>query len=105
MTMRGRSQVTSKGTVTIPVEIRRELGIEEGDVLVFEREGDHIVLSRSRSVVEETAGVFAAYARGTDYSDADWDRMIGDAIAEDYLRELEESKREPRDDDDDGLAE
>jgi len=34
--MRTRSRVTSKGQVTLPVVLRRRLGIEAGDDLVFE---------------------------------------------------------------------
>ncbi len=33
------SKLTSKGQVTIPVEVRRRLGAETGDRLVFEVEG------------------------------------------------------------------
>ena len=32
------SRVTSKGQVTIPAEVRKALGIEQGDDLVFELE-------------------------------------------------------------------
>ena len=31
-----RARVTAKGQVTIPVEVRRSLGIEQGDELLFE---------------------------------------------------------------------
>lgn len=34
------SKLTSKGQVTIPVELRRRLGAETGDKLVFEMDGD-----------------------------------------------------------------
>ena len=34
------SKLTSKGQVTIPVEVRRRLGAETGDKLVFEIAGD-----------------------------------------------------------------
>ncbi len=37
--MEARARVTSKGQVTVPVEVRRGLGIQEGDVLVFELAG------------------------------------------------------------------
>ena len=50
--------VTRKGQVTIPVEIRRALGIREGDRVGFTMEDGHVTLSRPQSVVERTAGVF-----------------------------------------------
>lgn len=36
------STVTSKGQVTIPAEVRHRLGIDAGDRLVFEIEGEQI---------------------------------------------------------------
>ena len=38
------SKVTSKGQVTIPIEMRRELGIKEGDKVLFVNDGKRIVL-------------------------------------------------------------
>jgi antitoxin PrlF len=48
--------VTRKGQVTIPVEIRKALGIKEGDKVAFVLEDDQVKLSRMGSVVEQTAG-------------------------------------------------
>lgn len=36
--MEGKARVTSKGQITIPKEIRRALGVREGDSLMFEVE-------------------------------------------------------------------
>lgn len=38
------AKVTSKGQVTIPVAIRRMLGIREGDKLLFVEDGEKVVL-------------------------------------------------------------
>lgn len=38
------AKVTSKGQVTIPVAIRRMLGIREGDKILFVEEGEKVVL-------------------------------------------------------------
>jgi antitoxin PrlF len=51
--------VTSKGQVTIPVEIRRLLGVRTRDKVVFRVEDDQVHLARSGSVVERTAGALA----------------------------------------------
>jgi antitoxin PrlF len=48
--------VTRKGQVTIPADIRRALGIEEGDKVAFVLEDDQVKLTRKGSVVEQTAG-------------------------------------------------
>lgn len=37
-------RVTGKGQVTIPKELRDELGIESGTEVVFERQGDHLIV-------------------------------------------------------------
>jgi len=49
--------VTRKGQVTVPAEIRRALGIKEGDRVAFVMEGDEVRLVVKGSVVERTAGV------------------------------------------------
>ncbi len=54
--MKIRAQVTSKGQITIPVALRRLLGIKKGDRLEFET-GRHGV----RVCVEEKASPFAKY--------------------------------------------
>jgi antitoxin PrlF len=48
--------VTRKGQVTIPAEIRRALGIKEGDKVAFVFEDDQVKLTLPGSVVEQTAG-------------------------------------------------
>lgn len=40
------SRVTSKGQVTIPVEVRRAIGIRPGDAVDFVREGERFVVRR-----------------------------------------------------------
>jgi AbrB family looped-hinge helix DNA binding protein len=42
--------VTSKGQVTIPIEMRRKLGIKNGDKVVFIEEGDRIVIANAAMV-------------------------------------------------------
>lgn len=39
------AQLSRRGTLTLPAEIRRELGLEEGDVLAVTRSGRSIVLT------------------------------------------------------------
>lgn len=41
-----KAKITSKGQITIPIEIRRSLGAGPGDVLVFERTGEGVRLVR-----------------------------------------------------------
>ncbi len=38
------TKVTRNGQVTIPSELRRQVGIEEGDLIELEAVGDHLIL-------------------------------------------------------------
>lgn len=42
-----RSRLSSKGQVTIPVEIREKLSLEPGDTVIYDVEGDRAVLRRA----------------------------------------------------------
>ena len=41
-----QSRLSSKGQVTIPVEVRERLGLEPGDVVAYEIEGERAILRR-----------------------------------------------------------
>ena len=41
------AKVTSKGQITIPIAIRNELGIREGDKILFMEEGDKVILTNA----------------------------------------------------------
>lgn len=41
------STMTSKGQVTVPVEIRRRLGLRQGDRVEFSEKGDDTVIRRA----------------------------------------------------------
>lgn len=56
--MRARATVTSKGQVTIPLEIRRRLGLEKGDSVDFIVE-DGVTIIRPATASNNP---FAAYA-------------------------------------------
>lgn len=48
-------QVRERGQFTIPAEIRREMGIEEGDVFSLIQLGDTLVATRKKLVAPEVA--------------------------------------------------
>jgi len=53
------ARITSKGQVTIPVEIRRELGVQEGDALTFRsRDGVVTVTSAKKPTLAELLAGF-----------------------------------------------
>jgi AbrB family looped-hinge helix DNA binding protein len=51
------SVITRKGQATIPIEIRRALGLEQGDRIAWTHENDHIRVERAQSVTERTKGL------------------------------------------------
>jgi len=53
-----RTVMTRKGQVTVPAEIRRQLGLKRGDRLAFVLDKGEVRLTRTGSVVERTAGAF-----------------------------------------------
>lgn len=56
--MKNTATITSKGQVTIPQEVRRRLGLKQGDQVTFEIENGHTVLKPYRG----EANPFTAYA-------------------------------------------
>ena len=57
------SRVTSKGQVTIPVEMRRKLGIKDGGKVVFMEDGNRIVITNAAMVaLKEVQEAFSGEA-------------------------------------------
>jgi AbrB family looped-hinge helix DNA binding protein len=57
--MQKQAKITSKGQITVPIEVRRLLGVREGDRLLFESDSDgvHMRPVRNRSVLEKYRGI------------------------------------------------
>lgn len=57
------AKVTSKGQITIPIEIRKKLGIKEGDkILLVEDQGRVIMINSSMEALWEAQTAFEAEA-------------------------------------------
>ena len=54
--MKMQAKITSKGQITVPVKVRRALGVRAGDKLLFEKDGANF---RMRPV--KTRSPFAKY--------------------------------------------
>ena len=76
--------MTRKGQVTIPVEIRRSLGLAEGDRVNVEQHGEVVLLRRATSVAERTAGILAKYRRSIpltpDQERAAFEQAVADEV-------------------------
>jgi len=57
--MQKQAKITSKGQITVPVEVRRILGVRAGDRLLFESDsnGVHIRPLRRQGVFEKYRGI------------------------------------------------
>ena len=62
------SIITRKGQVTIPKPIRDQLGLEEGEKVIFIRRGDEVVLKVIRGSVLDLKGSVRPSARPEDFS-------------------------------------
>jgi AbrB family looped-hinge helix DNA binding protein len=59
--------ITKKGQVTVPKDIREELGIREGDSLVFLRkEGEVVMRRQERKSILTLGGIVRGRVRGED---------------------------------------
>lgn len=79
------AKVTSKGQITIPIDIRRKLGIKEGDKVLFVEEGDKIVLMNSTlTALKEAQQAFKGEAQRLGLKD--------DQDVVDMIKQLREEK-------------
>ena len=68
------AKVTSKGQVTIPIEIRKKLGIKNGDKILFVEESGRIyMMNSSMDALREAQRAFAGEAERLGLKDDDDD--------------------------------
>ncbi len=66
------AKITSKGQVTIPIDIRRKLGVKEGDKILFvEEAGKVYILNASMEALKEAQAAFAEEAERVGLKDED----------------------------------
>ena len=73
------SSISSKGQVTIPIEIRKRLGVKEGDRVEFVVEGGKTILRPARGIVnpfEKYAGAIPHFRNRTEVKK--WVRNLRD---------------------------
>ena len=59
--MNKSSRITGKRQVTIPSQLFRELGLEEGELIVFRREGQQLIVERAINTVNRLTGALNQY--------------------------------------------
>ena len=66
------AKVTSKGQITIPIEIRKKLGIKNGDKILFvEESGREYIMNSSMDALREAQRSFAGEAERLGLKDDD----------------------------------
>lgn len=87
--------VRQKGQLTLPVDIREELGVKDGGRLLLERRGNEWVLVQADSLVDHTAGALAKYAKNMgSMTPAEMREAAIGAIAEENLETLRQIERD-----------
>lgn len=81
-----RAKVTEAGRVVIPAELRSELGIEEGQDIVFTRDGRGIRITTLRDAISEVQDYFAGIAPT--------DQILSDELIRDRMTEATGEDRE-----------
>ena len=54
------AKLTSKGQITIPSAIRKELGLSQGDEVEFLVKGEHVLIQRRENRIEAAFGLCEA---------------------------------------------
>jgi AbrB family looped-hinge helix DNA binding protein len=84
------SSVTSKGQVTIPVAVRKHLGVGTPDKIAFVLEDDgHVVLQPAKLTLRELRGIVPAIPGRIS---SDFDDQIEEAMEEEAARIVDEMR-------------
>lgn len=67
------TSVTSKGQVTIPKELRQQLGIRQGSRIAFSLVGDHVEMRVCSSPAEEARSGYGMLKSRRPAAPTDWD--------------------------------
>lgn len=87
--------VRHKGQMTLPADIRDELGVKDGGRLLLERRGHEWVLVRADDLIDRTAGALAEYVRNIPPMTPNEIReAAAEAIAEENLETLRQIERD-----------
>lgn len=85
------AKITSKGQITIPIRIRKELGIKDGDKVVFLKQGKNIIIANSALVaLKKAQDAFKGEAERTGVEDEqDVVNMVNEVrkdLSKEYLK-------------------
>lgn len=62
-------KITAKAQTTIPRAVRRALGLKPGDEVVWEIDGDHVIMTRARATNDPFVGNFDSFTEWASEAD------------------------------------
>ncbi|MDP3733512.1 MAG: AbrB/MazE/SpoVT family DNA-binding domain-containing protein [Candidatus Daviesbacteria bacterium] len=77
------SSITQKGQATIPLPIRQLLGLKTGQIVIFEKRGEEVILKNQQKLIEQLYGSLKPRVK-VKYTDKKADKAIGEFIAQEY---------------------
>lgn len=86
------TQLTTKGQVTVPKDVRDALQLDAGDKVYFVADGDRAIMVPLKRDIWSIRGALKKYAKGKKF---DWKKMRASAekyAAERHVKALEESR-------------
>ena len=82
------AKVTSKGQITIPIEIRNALAVAPGDRVSFSVEDGMVRVEREQSWVERTAGMFKGREPKIPPTAKEFREMYEQAVADEVMESV-----------------
>jgi AbrB family looped-hinge helix DNA binding protein len=79
------SVITRKGQATVPIDIRKALGLQRGDRIAWIQTNGHVEVRPAQGVTDRTAGIIKPYLRGPAPSLEEIDEIVERAIGLDAL--------------------
>lgn len=76
--------ITQKGQVTIPVYIRRKLGVESGQKIVFEERGNEVVVK----AIPDFLSLMGSVKTKVKYDKRKANQVVGKYLAEQHRKKL-----------------
>ena len=83
--MQNISKITIKGQITIPKKVREDLGVTPGDVIVFTKKGDDIVIKPAGTLLD-LKGVIVTSKKIKDWADVQ--RRVKRSVAKRVMEDL-----------------
>jgi AbrB family looped-hinge helix DNA binding protein len=82
------AKITSRGQVTIPIDIRRKLGVKEGDKIIFAEDGNRIfVINAAKIAFASMREAFVGEAERLGLTNEQDIVALVDEVREDMWRE------------------